>query len=254
VIFSRSGRGSGGRHAADDRKAGSGDDHKARSGQADERDDERDGADAPPAFGPYDVSEAPDGDFFDLGSLKIPTVEGVDVRVQANNEGVVQQVVLIAGESVLELAAFAAPRGEGIWDDARAAIRESLSREGAAVEEISGDYGRELRARVRAEQGPTDIRFVGVDGPRWMVRAVYHGRAAREPEAAGLLGTCLRGLVVDRGRNAMPAEEALPLRLPREMADAARAQMAAEAADRDDQPADRSDQQGRSSPRPRRPD
>ena len=40
------------------------------------------------------------------------------------------------------------------------------------------------------------------------------------------------GLVVDRGRDAMPVLEVLPLRLPREIAEQAKAQAAAEEASR----------------------
>jgi uncharacterized protein DUF3710 len=244
VIFSRNG-GSGGRHAAEEpRRSGdrsrradstrarsSAPDRDARRQSAENIDEPAEVIDAAPEFGPYDIEDAPEAERIDLGSLKIPSVPGVEVRVQANAEGVVQQVVLSTQESVLQLAVFAAPRSEGIWDEVRNRIRKQLSTEGVAVEEIGGDYGRELRARVRSEQGHTDIRFVGIDGPRWMVRAVYQGRAAAEPATAGALEVCLRGLVVDRGREAMPAEDALPLRLPREVAEQARAAAEAEAAE-----------------------
>src|SRR5207244_2055032 len=82
-----------------------------------------------------------------------------------------------------------------------------------------GDYGVELRARVRTPEGLTDLRFVGVDGPRWMVRAVYQGAAAVDTSAAGPLSACLRGVVVERGSEAMPVREPLPLRLPRGVAE-----------------------------------
>jgi hypothetical protein len=284
VIFSRGG-GSRGRHAAQEpRRSG----ERSRSSEeptASNRDDspprhakDDSGADAPTgaerAHGPYDISDAPDGDFLDLGSLKIPTVEGVEVRVQANNEGVVQQVVLSSAESVLQLAVFAAPRGESVWDDVRSNIRKSLAADGVEVAEESGEYGRELRARVQADLGVTDLRFLGIDGPRWMVRAIYQGEAAAEPASAGPLSECLHGLVVDRGKEAMPAEEALPLRLPREMADAARAALAAQSGDQpqvggDAEPSDvdhhapdhtgglptaDDTQKRRPSPRPRRPE
>ena len=58
--------------------------------------------DEPPApeHGPYDERHAPDGvQRLDLGSLQIPAIEGVEVRVQANPEGGVEQVVLVDGES-----------------------------------------------------------------------------------------------------------------------------------------------------------
>ncbi|GIJ20310.1 DUF3710 domain-containing protein [Micromonospora lutea] len=177
-----------------------------------------------PARGPYDVTEAPEGvQRLDLGSLQIPAVAGVEVRVQADQQGVVQQVVLVHGQSALQLGVFAAPRSEGIWDEVREEIRQSLIADGAAVQEAVGEYGTELHARVRNEDGLTDLRFVGVDGPRWMVRAVYQGAAATDPAAAGALAQCLDGLVVDRGVEAKPVREPLPLRLPREAGEQAAA-------------------------------
>jgi hypothetical protein len=230
VIFSR-GRGSGGRHhkAEDSRRSGR---HSAgsRPDPADQTD--LDEVDEPTdVVGPYDVSEAPDGvELLDLGSLKIPAVEGVEIRVQAGEDGTVQQVVLVHGDSALQLGVFAAPRTEGIWDETRAEIKSSLSDDGVTAEEVDGEYGTELRARVRTPEGVTDLRFVGIDGPRWMVRGVYQGKAAVDPVAAEPLVGCLRGVVVERGKEAMPAREALPLRLPREVAEQAQAQQSGEGA------------------------
>jgi len=184
----------------------------------------------PPArrHGPYDVSEAPSGvERLDLGSLQIPAVPDVEIRVQANAEGVVQQVVLVNGENALQVGVFAAPRSEGIWDEVRDEIRKSLFDEGVAAEETPGEYGIELRARVRTGEGLTDLRFLGVDGPRWMVRGVFQGPAAVDPARAGVLVECLHGLVVDRGQEAKPVREPLPLRLPKEAAESVAAQQAA---------------------------
>ena len=179
--------------------------------------------------GPYDVSDAPEGNRLDLGSLQIPVIDGVDIRVQANAEGVVQQVVLVHRDSLLQLSVLAAPRSASIWDEVREEIQSSMRSDGARVEEASGDFGTELRARVRIPNGHADLRFIGVDGPRWMVQAMYQGRAAVDPSAAGPLEECLLGLVVDRGWEAKPVREALPLRLPREMAEQAKAQAEAQA-------------------------
>ncbi len=158
----------------------------------------------------------------DLGALQIPAVDGVEVRVQANQDGSVQQVVLVHGDSALQLAVFAAPRSAGIWDEVREELRGSVT--GAiSVSEVDGEYGTELRARVRTPEGPVDLRFLGIDGPRWMVRALFQGRAAVDPDAAGPLAACLDGLVVVRGKEAMPALDPLPLRLPRDIAERAAA-------------------------------
>lgn len=210
-MFSR--RREGGRHARDNSQ------RRARAERYSEQPDPVEERPAAPRVGPYDVTEAPSGvQRLDLGSLKIPAVDGVEVRVQASPEGEVQQVVLVHGENALQLAAFAAPRSEGIWDEVRAGIRKSLFDDGVAAEEIEGEYGVALRARVRTPEGLTDLRFVGIDGPRWMVRGVFQGAVAVDPSNAPPLVECLHGLVVERGHEAKPVSEALPLRLPKELA------------------------------------
>jgi hypothetical protein len=183
-------------------------------------------AGAGPALdGPYDISEAPEGvDRLDLGSLQIPVVEDVAVRVQANNEGVVQQVALTYQDSALVLAALAAPRDEDIWEEVRAEIRKELTAGGARVTDVEGEFGPELRTRVNTPEGAVELRFVGIAGERWLLRAIYQGAAAADPSVAGPLRDCLGGVVVDRGREAMPVMEMLPLRLPRELAEQAKAQ------------------------------
>jgi hypothetical protein len=148
---------------------------------------------------------------------------------------------------------FAAPRSEGIWDEVRAEIRKQLFTDGVAAEEAEGDYGVELRARVRTPDGLTDIRFVGIDGPRWLVRAVFQGPAAIDPAAAPALLECLQNLVVDRGHEAMPVREPLPLHLPKEVTDAGAENAAAEPAAAGANGADGSAEARRKpSPRPRR--
>jgi hypothetical protein len=263
VIFSR--KRDSGRHAAPRRE-------RDEAAEFDDLDEVGDGDTADDTaggeHGPYDMDEAPDGfQGLDLGSLHVPVPDGVELRVQADPDGQIQQVLLASGESVLQLGVFAAPRSEGIWDEVRDDIRKQLFTDGVAAEDGTGEYGPELRARVRTPDGLTDIRFVGVDGPRWMVRAVYQGPAATDPVAAKPLDAVLHGLVVDRGSAAMPVREPLPLRLPRELADQAQAKQgqADEAGDapaqapgaepRKPAPAGRGGQAGtrrRPSPRPRR--
>lgn len=210
MIFSRR-RGGSGRHARDE-----------GAGQTDAV---RDDTPEAPQHGPYDVSAAPaDVERLDLGSLQIPAVDGVEVRVQADNDGVVQQVVLVDGQNALQLGVFAAPRSEGIWTEVRDEIRDSLAKDGAVPTEVDGQYGVELRARVRTPDGETGLRFIGIDGPRWMVRGVFQGAVATDPDASPRLTEVLHGLVVDRGGEAKPVREPLPLRLPKEVAEQQAAQ------------------------------
>jgi hypothetical protein len=186
---------------------------------------ESDGSAPRPEHGPWDVQWAPeDVQRLDLGSLLIPAIDGVEVRVQANPDGAVEQVVLVVGESALQLGVFAAPRTEGIWGEVRAEIAEAMRADGVTAREVAGRYGVELIATVNTPQGPADVRFVGVDGPRWMVRALFQGPAAGDRSQEGTLGDCLQGLVVVRDEEARPVREALPLRLPKEMAEHAQQQ------------------------------
>lgn len=215
MIFSRK-RGGPGRHARSG-DAGPARDVSRRPSPDAGRPDE-----VIPEYGPYDVAVAPkDVQRLDLGSLQIPAIDGVEVRVQANPDGGVEQVVLVYGESALQLGVFAAPRSEGIWAEVRDEIHTSMAADGVDAQEIDGRYGVELIARVNTPQGPANVRFVGIDGPRWMVRALYQGLAAADPQQEGPLGECLSGLVVARDAEARPVREALPLRLPQEMAEQA---------------------------------
>jgi hypothetical protein len=167
-------------------------------------------------FGPYDVEDAPRDTLerLDLGALRIPAISGVEVRLEAAPDGQVQQVLLAHGASRLQLAVYAAPRSEGIWDEVRATLHGQLHSGGGRPQETEGEYGPELRGRVKEGSSQADVRHVGIDGPRWFVHAVYVGPAATDPERAGPLRDALRGVVVDRGVEARPVSERLPLRLP----------------------------------------
>jgi hypothetical protein len=173
-----------------------------------------------PEFGPYDAGDAPSDDLtrLDLGALRIPTVAGVDIQLETAPGGEIQRVQLAHGGSRLQLGAFAAPRSEGVWDEVRAELREALTTSGAKFAEVEGEYGPELQARFGNTQGMIEVRHIGIDGPRWFLHGVYVGAAAVDPDQAGPLRDALRGLVVDRGVEARPVKEPLPLRLPAEAA------------------------------------
>jgi hypothetical protein len=215
VIFSRR-RGNAGRHSAGTNGPG-----KRGSTPVGVVEDADEGTpQGAPEFGPYDLIEAPhDGqERLDLGALRVPAVGGVEIHLQAGPQGQIQQIQLVYGGSRLALAAYAAPRTEGIWAQVRETLRQSLVEGGAHAEVTDGDYGPELRAKLRDGATSTEVRHVGIDGPRWFVHAVFLGAAAFQPDQAGPLSEVLRGLVVDRGNEARPVQEALPLRLPPEAA------------------------------------
>jgi hypothetical protein len=62
--------------------------------------------------------------------------------------------------------------------------------------------------------GLQPARFTGIEGPRWFLRAVFLGAAAREGAAASALEDMVRSLVVVRGGEAMPVGAPIPLAIP----------------------------------------
>ena len=175
--------------------------------------------------GPWDSEDAPEAERVDLGALQVVATPDVEVRLEVSPEGQVVAVTLVNGESTAQLNVFAAPRTEGIWDEVRQEIAEALNGSGGRASDGEGVFGTELRAVVPNQlpgQGVVHApaRFLGVDGPRWFLRALLTGPAATEEAAAAPLVEAIRHVVVVRGTDPMPAREPLTLSLPPEAASA----------------------------------
>ena len=180
--------------------------------------------------GPWDQADAPDDEVnrIDLGGLLVPVPPDTEVRVDVSPEGEVVAATLVRGESAMQVNVFAAPRSYGIWSEVREEIAVALRETGGRAEDASGPHGAELHAAV-----PTDLpgqglalapaRFIGVDGPRWFLRALLTGPAATDETASADLLAALRDVVVVRGTDPMAVRDALPLRLPKEVSAAAEA-------------------------------
>ncbi|WP_250284900.1 MULTISPECIES: DUF3710 domain-containing protein [unclassified Frankia] len=174
--------------------------------------------------GPHDADQAPADHVrrLDLGSLRVPVIDGVQVQFQVDQaSGQLLTVTLRDGQSGMELSAFAASKSAGLWDEVRAEIVGSLRTAAGTAEETGGPYGRELRLQLPTGTPGEFIpgRMLGIDGPRWFLRVVFTGYAALDPAAAPPLAEALRRLVVVRGDQAMPLRDPLPLKLPRELTD-----------------------------------
>jgi hypothetical protein len=171
--------------------------------------------------GPWDESEvdpSTDVERLDLGALRVAPAPGVDVQVQVDETtGKVTQLTLARPDGAVQVQPYAAPRSGGLWDDVRSQIKSSINQSGGLVEEAQGPFGPELRAQVKASDGSAALqpaRFAGIEGPRWFLRAVFLGAAAREGEAAAALEAMVRTLIVVRGGEAMPVGAPIPLTLP----------------------------------------
>lgn len=172
--------------------------------------------------GPWDVDDVPDDDLvrLDLGSLRIPGSEGLEIQVNLDeSSGGVVAVTVVRGTSALQLQAFAAPRREGIWREVRAELAAEIARDGGRADAAAGAPDGPLAAELPFPQpdGSTAlgaVRFVATDGPRWMLRGVLSGEAAIDDAAAEPLLEVYRGVVVVRGTDPYAPREPLALRLP----------------------------------------
>ena len=192
--------------------------------EAEQQDQAPDDAPAPARDGgPHDVADVEGRDGrVDLGALWVTPVAGMELRLEVQQSTQqVTAVTMIIGDSALQVQPFAAPRSSGLWEGIREEISASVEKQGGTVEEADGRFGPELRTRMPSA-GPdgrtvfAPAVFVGVDGPRWFLRAVLSGRGAIDADAAAPLLDVLARTVVVRGVEPMAPRELLPLQLPQD--------------------------------------
>lgn len=170
----------------------------------------------PGGQGPYDGEAAPeDGcNRLDLGSLLLPVPDGAQLQVEVDRSGPIRAVHLLTGSGQLTVTAFAAPKTGGLWNDVADELVGQLRGDGARVDELDGEWGRE----VAAVTGQAVLRFLAVDGPRWMLRGVAAGSGGPAQPPVEQLRSVIRHTVVLRGSAPMPVRSPLPLRLPQPLA------------------------------------
>lgn len=168
--------------------------------------------------GPYDIEDAPDDSVarMDLGSVQVPVPEGAQVQVEMDQETQnVRAVHVVTAHGQATISAYAAPRTGRLWPDVSNELAEQLRSDGATVRRLRGVWGMELSVRM----GDTALFFVGVDGPRWMLRGVIAGSQQVAEGAPEMLRALVRGTVVNRGDGPMPVRNPLPITLPPAIAD-----------------------------------
>lgn len=172
--------------------------------------------------GPFDSSEVQfTGPFLNLGSILLPTKDGLQVRLEVEEPS--QRAVAVTLEyddSSLQLQAFAAPKSEGLWHSIRKQLEESVLAQGGSVESRVGSLGPELLVKLPisnesgAQIGTRFSRFVGVDGPKWFLRGVISGAAITDPKASAELDDLFRSVTIHRDPTPLPPGDLLPLTLP----------------------------------------
>lgn len=159
--------------------------------------------------GPWDVSEleaedrAVPADQIDFGALRVPVVAGMRIRPEGvhlrGEGGHAYGVTLNLGGAFMQLQIFHAPEG-GLWNRARRELMTNFEGQGGEVRETVGQLGTEVRGRLpRGESGqdPVGVRFVGCEGPGWMLRGVLTGVGADSDVMQEQMRQILLGTVVD---------------------------------------------------------
>lgn len=170
--------------------------------------------------GPFDSSEVglltP---YLDFGSLRIRPRQ--DLAIRAEVEEVSKRIVALTLEISgmrLQLQAFAASKSAGLWSEALKSLEAAVVAQGGQAEVVHGALGPELRVSAPVKMGQKtqlrQSRFIGVDGPRWLLRGVLIGdELYSETRYLGLI-ELFRDTVVHRGDVPFPPNELLPLTLP----------------------------------------
>ena len=101
----------------------------------------------------------------------------------------------------------------GLWDD----VREDLLASNPEAEAVDGIFGTEVKLPVKLPNGKTaHTRIVGVDGPRWMLRGIFSGKAASDPDGTEtkILNDAFAQIVVERGDEPLSPRDPIPMARP----------------------------------------
>ena len=129
--------------------------------------------------GPWDESEdAGQANRIDLGSLRIPVIDGMQVQLEAQEEnGSILAVSLIHKGGALRVQAMAAPKTEGLWAQVRKQVSASVTAAGGTAKEVFTDMGYGLSAVIPHKIDDDHVtvqnhEYMGVDGPRWFLMGI----------------------------------------------------------------------------------
>jgi Protein of unknown function (DUF3710) len=203
--------------------------------------------------GPFDIDDYDDPSVatvgrLDLGSVLIPLPEAGQVQVELTQQGVPSAVWVVTPNGRFTIAAYAAPKTAGLWREVASELADSLRKDVGEVAIEDGVWGREVIGLPAGDQSggqPGVVRFIGVDGYRWMIRCVVNGPQDKIQALATEARNALADTVVRRGDTPLPVRTPLQVQLPEPMA----AQLRAAA----EQAAQQQAQQGQQQPPPAEP-
>lgn len=168
--------------------------------------------------GPFDIEDFDNPDDatqarLDLGSVLIPMPPDGQIQVEMNQQGAPSAVWVVTPNGRFTIAAYAAPKTPGLWREVAGELADSLRKDNARVSIEDGNWGREV-----VGVGTGIVRFIGVDGYRWMIRCVVNGAPHSVEALTAEARKALLDTVVRRGEIPLPVRSPLPVQLPEAMA------------------------------------
>lgn len=180
--------------------------------------------------GPFDIEDfddaaAAEAGRLDLGSVLLPMPASAQLQVELTESGVPTAIWVVTPNGRFTVAAYAAPKTGGLWREVASELADSLRKDGASVSIQDGRWGREV---VGTATGV--VRFIGIDGYRWMIRCVVNGSAETIDALTAEAREALVDTVVRRGDTPLPVRTPLLVELPEPMASQLRDTAAAQGA------------------------
>lgn len=177
-----------------------------------------------------DIEEFDFSDFsnavLDLSSLKIPLPKESQVQVEMGPQGP-RMIHIVTRFGRITPVAFAAPRSESMWRESTVEIREGMRAQGLEPRIEHGPWGREVVADNEGGQ----VRIIGIDGPRWLLRFTTAAPAQHAESLAEISREIAARTFVYRGDKPILAGSSLPVVLPNILADQVRQEIQRRAQD-----------------------
>ena len=178
--------------------------------------------------GPIDFGpELDTSSMLNLGAVFLPNIPGLEVHLDLDpRSGVGKSVSLHLNMTIAEVQIFAAATNEDLWSSMRDAITSGLQEQKVDCTVEMGRFGTEIHAvmptvDLDGNVHVQPVRFVGVRGSRWLVRAVISGDGAllgvkHNDVAVAEIDDVISKLIINRGEEPLPPGERLALRSPSE--------------------------------------
>lgn len=181
--------------------------------------------------GPFDIGEvdldADDVERLDFGCVVLTPFEGMQMQLQVDQRTkMVQAALVLAGASAIEVALFAAPANSSMVAEIRDEMIAATQKAGGQVALAPGPFGTEVR-RVMPMTDPKGNQVFHIsrtwfaEGPRWMLRGVVMGEAAKATGVDGiseLVYEFFSNTVVRRDQQPRVPGDLIPMTLPSSLA------------------------------------